>query len=315
MTKKKSAAGLVSVTHCTKYTYLGSIFTSDGKVQTSVEKHADSRANTLNKLVRFLDRNENAPFPVKKRVVDACFSSSLLYGCESWLGVKPCNRINSLYMKAIKLLLGVRQQTTKVCLFESGYPSLEALVLSRQQSYIQKKVIERERMTDDPLMFALDMTHRENPAMSRYIKALLNETGDILENDKQHRIEKMKASKQTKMMTYRSLNPTFELHPIYAKKVDCVTDYLRINFTRFRTSSHRLRIETGRWSRIPPELRLCKCDEEVQNEEHVLTRCPLVHSIRVKYHLGVVNFTEFIGTEKSKSELCALHEMLKKLEI
>ena len=74
-------AGRVTVSFCTEYTYLGSIFTSDGKLSSALAKHAVSRTNAMNKLIRFLDKNRNAPFDVKKLVVDACFNSSLLYGC------------------------------------------------------------------------------------------------------------------------------------------------------------------------------------------------------------------------------------------
>ena len=70
-------AGIVTVSQCTEYTYLGCIITSDGKISSSVDKHVETRGKAMNKLVRFLDKNENAPFDVKMKVVDACFNSSL----------------------------------------------------------------------------------------------------------------------------------------------------------------------------------------------------------------------------------------------
>ena len=54
--------------------------------------------------------------------------------------------------------------------------------------------------------------------------------------------------------------------------------------------SHDLRIETGRWSRTPTELRVCRCSPmTVQNEEHVLIECPLAQQVRRKYE--ILNFT------------------------
>ena len=91
----KTHAGIVNVTHCSQYTCLGSIFTSNGRVSSAIDKHADTHINALNRLVRFLDINQSAPFLVKKCVVDACFASSLLYGCEFWLGIKPSCRIKT----------------------------------------------------------------------------------------------------------------------------------------------------------------------------------------------------------------------------
>ena len=37
-------------------------------------------------------------------------------------------------------------------------------------------------------------------------------------------------------------------------------DYLRITFTPFWLSSYRLCAEMGRWSRVPPEQRICQCE-------------------------------------------------------
>lgn len=43
--------------------------------------------------------------------------------------------------------------------------------------------------------------------------------------------------------------------------------------------SHLLKVETGQWSRIPRENRVCKCGAGVQNENHVIV-CPLVENER-----------------------------------
>ena len=51
-----------------------------------------------------------------------------------------------------------------------------------------------------------------------------------------------------------------------------VPEWQRIAFTRFRLSSHRLRIETGRWSRLPREQILCDCGaNEPQDEKTRVT--------------------------------------------
>ena len=61
-----------------------------------------------------------------------------------------------------------------------------------------------------------------------------------------------------------------------------IPDNLRMAFTRFRTSSHRLRVELGRWNRppTPREQRTCTCNNsDVQDEEHLLV-CPRTAAIR-----------------------------------
>ena len=43
-----------------------------------------------------------SPFSVKKKVLDACFFTSLLYGCESWLEEKV-SELEQLYMKGLNV--------------------------------------------------------------------------------------------------------------------------------------------------------------------------------------------------------------------
>ena len=310
----RTHAGVVIVSHCSEYVYLGCIITSDGKISSSIAKHVSSRGKSTNKLVRFLDKNENAPFSVKKTVVDACFYTSLLYGCESWLEEKVWPELEQLYMKGIKRLLGVRPQTTTdVALLESGYPSLRALIKSRQKVFLEKMIKDRENMVDDPFMHVLRLSMANNTKMATYIRSL-HTCPDFIEADKRARIERVRSSNRTKCTTYTMINPTFAIHPIYQHGDEAVDDYLRIAFTRFRTSSHRLKVETGRWSRIPRERRLCRCGEGVQTEEHVLVNCELTRGIKEKYGQTVDCFKTFMTSEKTKAQLHMLHEILDFIE-
>ena len=54
-------------------------------------------------------------------------------------------------------------------------------------------------------------------------------------------------------------------------------------FTRFRLSSHHLKIETGRWARIDAADPLCECGNGVQDESHVLFNCPKTGSVRERF--------------------------------
>ena len=56
-------------------------------------------------------------------------------------------------------------------------------------------------MFDDPLMFALDLTERDNPIMQRYILGVLNEDGDIVQNDISLRKERLLSSQHTRART------------------------------------------------------------------------------------------------------------------
>ena len=167
----------------------------------------------------FFATNYDAPFRVKKRVLEAAFLSTILYGCESWLKVslKP---VTAMYMKAVRALLGVRGTTpSNLCLIESGLKPLECLVKKRQKKFFEKMITERSEMSDDPLMHAINIVKEHNKPVKMYIESVLNG-----ENFVDSEINAMKEAitnappSATRSQTYLSLNPGLEVHPMYT---DC----------------------------------------------------------------------------------------------
>ena len=112
----------------------------------------------------------------------------------------------------------------------------------------------------------------------------------------------------TRFRTYFSLNPTLEVHPIYTDCSMTIPDYLRISFTRFRLSSHMLRVETGRWSRTPRDERLCQCGTDIQNEQHLFV-CPLVKNVTDSFSKPCATPKDFFENT-TLSDLRTLHQTL-----
>ena len=111
-----------------------------------------------------------------------------------------------------------------------------------------------------------------DPTLSRYIDNVLSNPNHIGSAMRvlYHRIA---ASNRSKFVTYRTINTSFDVHSVYFCK-DCssITEAYRLSFSRIRLSSHNLRIETGRWSRIQRDHRLCPCGS-IQDKDHVLAQC------------------------------------------
>ena len=226
------------------------------------------------------------------------------------MGVKVSGTLQAMYIKAVKMLLGVRQSTTNdMCLIEAGYPSLQALVHHRQKTFFEKMIAKRGNMTDDPLIFSLKMTEQDNPHMHKYINDLIEEPRNILEKDLATIKARVTTSTRTKASQYKSFNPDLASHPVYTME-EVVDDDLRTAFTRLRVSSHRLRSETGRWTRTDLADRLCQCGLSVQTEEHVLCQCTLVDHIRRSYANEGIDFKDFMTTEKTKQQLAMVNEIL-----
>ena len=285
--------GQCTIKACVSYVYLGAVFTANGSALSSLYEHIEEKSKHLNRLLVFLATNYDAPFLVKRRVFEAAFSSAILYGCETWIDVnlKP---IETMYMRGVKALLGVRRTTpNELCLIEAGLPSVRALIKKKQVIFIQKIFKERALMADDPLWFMLQLiaksTCAKNIMLYREI-IKLRDMSDALATDAEHLKESVRTkahpnSDATRFKTYLYLNPTLTSHSIYSTN-HVIPDNLRIELTRLRLSSHSLRVEMGRWSRTPRELRYCSCDNEsLQDEEHLFT-CPLTRGIREAYNCG-----------------------------
>ncbi len=67
--------GDLVVNHCVSYVYLGSPFTWDGSVTTSVKEHATEKLCQVLKFVTFIEKHNTVPFIVKRRVFEAALTN------------------------------------------------------------------------------------------------------------------------------------------------------------------------------------------------------------------------------------------------
>ena len=77
----------------------------------------------------------------------------------------------------------------------------------------------------------------------------------------------------------------------------------RSAFSRFRCGVAPIRLETGRYERLSEAERVCPfCSTEVENELHVVIKCPLYNDIRYnlfeKAKLIDVNFSTLTDEQK-----------------
>ena len=83
----------------------------------------------------------------------------------------------------------------------------------------------------------------------------------------------------------------------------------RIAMTKFRVASHRLEVETGRWSRlnaIPFEERKCKICNQLEDEFLFLFQCPIYSYLRLRYlrnyHLNRPSMFKLVELFKTNNE-------------
>lgn len=301
------------VEHCDSYMYLGSPFTCDGSISSSVKEHEKKKICQVLKFVSFVSKNNTVPFTVKRRVFEAALTSSLLFGCESWIGAdtKP---VIKLYHWAMKTLLGVRKNTSNlVCYAELGYPTLSDLLQHKQHKFLHKLWQERSGMADDPFCLVVSSvrTIRTQVAkiVNKYTRDNVSNLSVLVGNV--HRA--IMTSQTSRCIVYRGINPSMAVHEVYRTR-HTINDLHRVSFTRFRVSGHSLAVETGRWNRrgrgrLPLEERLCSCGA-IQTERHVVEICPV--SQRIRNDFSVNSLEELFSGNVSSVEVCKfVYEMLR----
>jgi len=98
---------------------------------------------------------------------------------------------------------------------------------------------------------------------------------------KQAEIDELSHSTRGKF--YLNINPNLDL-PLYLNNIKVKRH--RIYLTKLRTSSHILRIETGRWKKPvkePLEERKCTVCNALDDEYHFMLECKLHNELRAQY--------------------------------
>ena len=165
---------------------------------------------------------------------------------------------------------------------ETGSSDAKTLIMKRQASFLSKRMA-RDDFHDSPLEKAMAIANNARSPMAKQLNEILNMQDCPVDLFSQTLETKITTATTTRAVTYMDLNPSLTVHTIYSKTPN-VYEHKRIATTRIRLASHRLKIETGRWSRIPRERRLCTCGD-IQDEQHVLLKCPLTEHVRTYYNV------------------------------
>jgi len=267
----------------------------------------------VNKFGMFVRKNTKMPYFLKAKVLDAALMSSMLYGCEAWV-TNNLAAVTKHYNTALKLLLGVRTTTINaLCLIESGRPELASIIMKKRCTFIRKFI--KNTSGDEPLSRVLTICRSANTKMYQ----MLMYANDYVGDPESHSLDRVRnqciarRNISSKIETYLDMNPELSMHSMYYSPTVAVPDYLRVSFTRFRLSAHRLRVETGRWARTPREQRVCKCDNRsLQDERHVLFICKHTANLRMDYEIMRHNnsWTNFYNAESHINLCTVIHKLL-----
>jgi len=197
-------------------------------------------------------------------------------------------------------MLSIRQTTCNDLVFlETGQANVKQIILDRQTKFL-RKMKTRNNYVMDIVNLAIITGSPMGKRMANLINLDISQRSLFMKSLK----ESVEKSVSSRRITYKELNP--HLEPSKVLNMCEIREPDRIAMTRMRLGSHKLKVETGRWARIPKDLRTCPCNTGVQNEHHVLLTCPMSQNLRKKFHLeNFNNMAElFQHDTKDMAEYC-----------
>ena len=128
---------------------------------------------------------------------------------------------------------------------------------------------------------------------------------EYLERYKRKMTSQLNDDPDSKLGTYLRSNPNLTSNvPV----PQTILESERQLLTRFRTGSHSLAIEIGRYANVTRENRLCRCSAGVQTVWHVFTECHLTRDlVQLEYN----SLDEIFDDENVNNVLLAITKKLK----
>jgi len=179
----------------------------------------------------------------------------------------------------IRAALGVRNNCPNlIILIESGCLPLSYLIKSRQLKFFRRFKLSLQQNSVRSAIFQ-QLTIERSKFLEYYIdldtrfidtKILKSE---IMDQDIYQRIRGLGSDIENhyKYWIYLQMNKNLTKSP-FLNRIDLIGKYMM----KFRTGSHNLKIETGRWSRTPRVNRLCPNCLEFGDEFHAVYTCRLI---------------------------------------
>ena len=249
-----------------------------GCVPTDLLLHMKKRFPNVIKYFNYVRSNDVAPVVVKLQVLEGCVASTLCYNCEAF-GPDIPKGLEEVYMKMLRAALGVRHNAPKnTVLIESGCLPLKAVIHARQLKFFRrfKKSIASNSVREKIFNFLLENSTRY---LKHYVKLDTKYTSDTqLFSDYVDEVKKnirdlaSNKEKHYKFWVYTQINPDLVVSPFLSRM-----DVVGKSIIKFRLGSHKLKIETGRWTNTPRELRLCSTCNQLEDEFHIIFDCVNIH--------------------------------------
>ena len=259
--------------------YLGTLFIQSNLIKDQIQANLKHRAFNIKKFYDWLDINHETPVSVKITVLYNCMFAALTYSCEAWFAIDEISEeLLKTERSLLRRILCVRDSTPNDLIYaELGIPDIVSKIKKRQFNYFQKIISLSHQEASVRLI--IDMCNRL-PCYQYY----LNINPRINEYNISTRHERITSSTRTYDIRYSSIVGFSYCNSLYD---NCLIESRRSIITRWRLSNHKLRIETGRYTRpnkTERKDRLCTICLQIEDEEHAIYHCSLYDNTRATYN-------------------------------
>ena len=329
--------------HAKQYKYLGVLFSPINKcnsnVFTDAYKHISTQAfKAVFKILRDTKHIGATPPNVALQLFDSLVLPILEYGSEVWFCNKEILDIEKVQNKFLKIMLGVRNNTSNLATYgECGrFP-----LLLRQKVRVIKywyRIINMDEGSIVKMIYncLLSLHNCGFKTWTSHVEKLLNETGFSF-NWYRQTCDQSVINGFTNCIYESYLNfwtsetsniencPKLRLYCTFKKDVyiepyllSLLDVKLRKVISQLRLGSHNLEIEKGRHQKPKTPIherlcKICKSDDNIEDEVHFLMSCPAYDDLRQKFFkirsdlgLSNVNFYDIITCDKTYFNLAKL---------
>ena len=291
-----------------EYKYLGFTFSCSGSDKIGISNLLKQAKKAWYAIRQLLWKSVSKNIRTYLHLFDTQVKPIILYGGEAWGGsliddenmnnILRKSDIEKFHISVLKQLLGVHKRTTNIAmLLETGrHPIALTVHLQSIKYFLRLQSLKKGSL----LNIYYENEKLLNPDSDDFIKCIknkLNKIGmsyiwmDQMNNNKDFSNDitlvrnvkkRLHDISSQKIIDTLSSNPGKLTYLANIKNTHNFETYLDMDnirhrkaITKIRTSSHRLRIETGRWNNMLREQRICEnCAlEKIDDENHFLFEC------------------------------------------
>ena len=258
------------------YKYLGILFFPTSDINEIISKNINRRMVNVSKYYAWLEVNVETPVDIKLLVLDQCMFTALLYGVETWGDIyKIEDKLRKIEIDALRRVLKVKTGTSiDLIYFELNRADVISRIKDAQFKFYKK--LSSIKYDEAVVKHIISMCADDD--MIKYYNDL---HGHYQEDNLSARKDRVLNSEASMIVYYRSIiSPTKSC--IYNSFLQ---DYFRFVITRWRLSNHKLKVETGRYTKpfTPRTRRLCDHCNLLEDEYHAVFICPKFAAVRTKY--------------------------------